>query len=75
MASNTLRVRRAEVGHKGISQRALAKKAGIPFNRYWHIEQGYTEPTEAEREALALALGCELAIAFPLGDENGASAA
>jgi transcriptional regulator with XRE-family HTH domain len=51
MKVNTrLRVLRAE---RGLSQMETAAKAGLAVNRYWRIENGYSEPTDDERKALA----------------------
>lgn len=48
-----LRVLRTE---RGITQRDLALKAGIPLGRYWEIENGYREPDDEERVSIARAL-------------------
>jgi transcriptional regulator with XRE-family HTH domain len=64
MKVNTrLRVLRAE---RGLSQMDTAAKAGIALNRYWRIENGYVEPTDDERDALASkAFDVPVAEAFP----------
>lgn len=59
---NTLRVRRAE---RAISQNRLALDAGLRADRYFRIEIGYAEPTPAEMEAIATALGVSVRRAFP----------
>lgn len=59
---NTLHVRRAE---RRWSQRTLAMKAGIGFDRYFRIEKGYTEPTPDECTAIADALQIGVDVAFP----------
>lgn len=48
-----LRVLRAE---RDLSQRDTATKAGMSVDRYWKIENGYADPTDAERQGLARAL-------------------
>jgi transcriptional regulator with XRE-family HTH domain len=53
---NRLRVLRAEVD---VTQMDLAIKAGISLSRYWRIESGYEQPTDAERARLAKALRVE----------------
>lgn len=60
--TNTLRVRRAE---RRLTQIELARTAGIHENRYWRIENGYAVPTDAERAALAAALGVTEAEIWP----------
>lgn len=60
--SNRLRVLRAE---RLLSQMDTAARAGISHNRYWRIENGYTEPTPDERRELARVLGSTIAAAFP----------
>ena len=60
--TNRLRVIRAE---RGISQLDLALKIGLSPNRYWRIENGYTQPTQRELDRLAASLkvsGAELGI-------------
>jgi transcriptional regulator with XRE-family HTH domain len=59
---NTLRVRRAE---RRLSQKRLAQAAGIGFDRYFRIENEYTEPTTEEQAAIAAALGVVVDVAFP----------
>lgn len=55
---NRLKVLRAEVG---ISQLDLALSAGMPRDRYWHIENGYAAPTAADASAIARVLKVEVA--------------
>lgn len=52
-ATNRLRVLRAE---RDVTQMDLALKVGLPQSRYWRIENGYDQPTDAERARLAKAL-------------------
>jgi len=59
---NRLRLLRAE--HR-LSQYAAAVAAGVSHNRYWRIENGYTEPTDAERAKLAGVFGVSVSRAFP----------
>lgn len=59
---NTLPVRRAE--HR-LSQRDLAKLAGIGPDRYWRIENDHQEPTEHEIATLARVLRTPAGIIFP----------
>ena len=47
---NRLRVLRAE---RRISQMDTAAKSGVTVGRIWRIENGYDDPTPAERAALA----------------------
>jgi transcriptional regulator with XRE-family HTH domain len=54
MPGNRLRVVRAE---KRVSQLRTALRAGIDPTRLWRIENGFREPSEAERGAIATALG------------------
>jgi transcriptional regulator with XRE-family HTH domain len=63
--TNTLRLRRAEHGERGISQRDLARLASIHPDRYWRIENQYAEPTEDEQAALAKVLGVARNLIFP----------
>jgi transcriptional regulator with XRE-family HTH domain len=60
--SNRLKVLRAE--HR-LSQMDTATRAAISHNRYWRIENGYTEPTDAERAALAAVFGVVVGRVFP----------
>lgn len=55
---NRLPVLRAE---RDISQLDLAVKVGMSHNRYWRVENGYTEPTDEERNTLASTLGVPVA--------------
>lgn len=59
---NRLRVQRAD---RRITQLDTALKAGISANRYWRIENGYDEPTEAERKKLARILKSDVETLFP----------
>ncbi len=62
MKVNTrLRVLRAE---RGLSQMDTAIKAGLALNRYWRIENGYSEATAEEKAALAKAFGVPVNDAF-----------
>lgn len=61
--SNRLRVLRAE---KRLTQLDTAARAKVGITRYWKIENGYTEPTQAERVALARSLRVSEAEAFPV---------
>lgn len=60
--ANTLHIRRAE--HR-VTQRDAAKALGIGLTRYWEIEKGYTEPTDAERAALCALFGTDDAVIWP----------
>jgi transcriptional regulator with XRE-family HTH domain len=76
---NTLRLRRAEQGTKGVSQMAVAKAIGMSFNRYWRIENDETEPEAKEIKSLARYFKCSASVLFPslLGDgtkRDGAAA-
>lgn len=71
---NTLRVRRAEHGERGISQHALALALGIHRDRIHRIEVGYAEPTPEEMQTLADYFGCSIAKLFP-GAGRGRKAA
>lgn len=66
---NTLRVRRAE---RRLSQKRLALAAGIGFDRYFRIENEYTQPTSGEQQAIAAALGIDVPTAFPQPDAGAA---
>lgn len=59
---NRLRIIRAE---KRLTQIDAAARAGIGVTRYWKIENGYIDPSETERAALARALRCSVSEAFP----------
>lgn len=59
---NRLRVLRAE---KRLTQLDTAARAKVSITRYWKIENGYTEPTDTERSAIARALRVEVTEAFP----------
>jgi transcriptional regulator with XRE-family HTH domain len=52
--SNRLRVIRAE---RAVSQLDTALEADVNPTRFWKLENGYAEPSEHEREAIANALG------------------
>ena len=67
--SNRLRVIRAE---QRVSQLRLGLAAGIHPTRLWRIENGYTEPTDPERAAIARALDVSEAEVWPApGDPVG----
>lgn len=53
MAGNRIRIRRAELR---TTQMQLAVKTRINATKVWKIENGYAEPTVAERAAIAAAL-------------------
>jgi transcriptional regulator with XRE-family HTH domain len=84
---NTLRVRRAEFRRKpktrqkreliqGVSQMDVAKATRIQFNRYWRIENDYTDPLPKERAALARFFKVSEAVLFPsLAPEGNGEAA
>lgn len=44
---------------------ALAKLVGIPFYRYWKLENEYIEPRASDREALAAYFGVPDSVIFP----------
>jgi len=44
---------------------ALARATGIPFYRYWKLENEYIDPRPADREALAAYFGVPDAVIFP----------
>ena len=60
--ANRLKVLRAE--HR-LSQMDTADRASIPYNRFWRIENGYTDPTDEERQALAAVFGVAVSRVFP----------
>lgn len=63
MAVNVrLRVLRAE---RGLSQMDTAAKAKLGLNRYWRIENGYSDPSPDERDAIAAAFEVTTGEAFP----------
>jgi transcriptional regulator with XRE-family HTH domain len=66
---NTLRVRRAE---RRVSQRRVATESRIAYDRYWRIENGYTDPEPAERARLAAFFSVAELVLFPT--EQGAHA-
>jgi transcriptional regulator with XRE-family HTH domain len=54
-----------------MSQRDLAKKAGIQASRYWSIENDHAEPTKDEIAALARELAAKPHELFPtLADQQ-----
>jgi transcriptional regulator with XRE-family HTH domain len=59
---NTLYIRRAE---RRISQMALARQTGIPFYRYWKLENEYVDPRPSDRESLAAFFGVPDTVIFP----------
>jgi transcriptional regulator with XRE-family HTH domain len=62
---NTLRLRRAEQGDKGVSQMAVARAIAMSFNRYWRIENGETDPEPKEVRALARYFKVAPSLLFP----------
>jgi transcriptional regulator with XRE-family HTH domain len=54
---NDLRAIRARLR---LSQRAVAKAAGIESTRYWKLENDFTEPTLAEQNAVCEATGASM---------------
>jgi transcriptional regulator with XRE-family HTH domain len=71
--TNELHVWRAKRGR--ISQRDLAKAAGITADRYWRIENDYAAPTDDEVNALARELKTTPAELFPtLAEQQRAEA-
>jgi transcriptional regulator with XRE-family HTH domain len=70
--TNDLPVCRAR---RRISQRDLAKAAGISADRYWRIENDHNDPTDDEIRALAKALNATPAELFPtLAEQQRAEA-
>jgi transcriptional regulator with XRE-family HTH domain len=61
-APNRLRELR---GAARVSQWTVAQAAGIADHRYWRIENGRAEPTDAERAAIAKAFGVPVSRVFP----------
>jgi transcriptional regulator with XRE-family HTH domain len=61
--TNELHVWRAKRGR--ISQRDLAKAAGINSDRYWRIENDHADPTPAEMAALERVLDTTREALFP----------
>jgi transcriptional regulator with XRE-family HTH domain len=59
---NRLRVVRAD---RRITQIDTALKAGLPFGRFWRIENGYRQPTPQEQAAIARALKADVTEIFP----------
>jgi transcriptional regulator with XRE-family HTH domain len=59
---NRLRLLRAE---RRLNQLDTALASRISASRYWRIENGYTQPTDAERATLARVLKTDVATAFP----------
>lgn len=72
--SRRLRVLRAE---RDLTQRQLARLAGLQVTRYWHIENGEgLPPTADERLDIAKALDVKVnAIAWPAFDEKARASA
>lgn len=60
--ANRLRVLRAEFK---LSQYEVAHKLGVGHNRYWRIENGYYEPTEAELTILCQLFNTKASKIFP----------
>lgn len=70
---NELHVWRAK--RDRISQRDLAKAAGITADRYWRIENDYAEPTADEIADLVRVLDATPAELFPgLAEQQNAGA-
>lgn len=59
---NRLPILRAERGR--VPQFDVADACGISRNRYWRIENGYTEPTDEEKAALAVYFNVSAARVF-----------
>jgi transcriptional regulator with XRE-family HTH domain len=69
---NTQRVRRAE---KAVSQRTAAQGTGIAYDRFWRIENGFTDPEPKEIKAIARYFRCSASILFPsLASDDSAKA-
>jgi len=68
---NTLYIRRHE---RRISQMALARACGIPFYRYWKLENEYVEPRPSDREALSAYFGVPDSVIFPERPDAAAAA-
>lgn len=62
-ATTQLRIARAE---HDISQMEVAAHLGCGHNRYWRIENGFQEPTDAEKVALAELFRCRVSDIFPI---------
>lgn len=60
--TNTLRIRRAE---RAVNQFDVAAVLGISRDRYWRIEKGYAQPTDAERAALLAYFEVDESVLFP----------
>lgn len=58
-----LRVLRAEYG---LSQMDVAARLGCGHNRYWRIENGFTDPTADEQKQLARLFQTTIADIFPM---------
>lgn len=60
----------------GLSQREIAAQTRISDSRYWRIENGYEQPTDAEQARLAKALKVDVSeLGFsPSKDKVGAVA-
>lgn len=69
--TNKLRVRRAVLD---VTQHDVAQRIGIHRDRFWRIENGYTDPTTEEIDALARALDATPAELFPTLAEQQAEA-
>jgi transcriptional regulator with XRE-family HTH domain len=63
--TNTLRLRRAERGPKGVSQMDIARTLGMSFNRYWRIENDQTDPSTREIKAFARYFKVDAVVLFP----------
>jgi len=64
--TNRLKVLRAE---RHVSQRAVAVEAGIQFDRYWRIENGYAEAAVEERRSIAKVMGVPMSAIWPAAQE------
>lgn len=58
MKAITDRLQRMRFDRKRMSQRAVAHRAGMSYQRYWEIENGYREPDADDLRKLAAALRC-----------------
>jgi transcriptional regulator with XRE-family HTH domain len=62
--TKAMKMRRVELG--GLSQMAVARAAGIHFQRYARIENAVYDPTPEEEKAIAKALKCKRSELFEL---------
>lgn len=49
-----------------LNQYELGLRAGVRQDRISRMECGWVQPTERERQALAMALGCSEEVVFPV---------